>query len=195
MAKKLGLASRDTGPRDFLLRMLPTTSVGAEIGVHKGGFSVQILRIVKPTKLHLIDPWNYEQADEYKDALYGGKSKGGQAEMDKRFDDVRSRFSSHIEAGQVVVHRGYSSDVSKEFPDGYFDWVYIDGNHLYEFVIKDLEQYYEKVKSGGLITGDDYTERGWWKGSVKKAVDEFVSSSPVELIEIRNRQFILRKIS
>ncbi|MDJ0634304.1 MAG: hypothetical protein QNJ34_14035 [Xenococcaceae cyanobacterium MO_188.B29] len=42
--------------RQFLLERLPKNSVGAEIGVHLGDFSEKILEIVKPNKLHLIDP-------------------------------------------------------------------------------------------------------------------------------------------
>jgi hypothetical protein len=51
----------------------------------------------------------------------------------------------------------------------------------------------DKVKVGGFITGDDYTEGGWWEGGVKKAVDEFAKNKTLHLLEIRNRQFIFRK--
>jgi cephalosporin hydroxylase len=71
--------------------------------------------------------------------------------------------------------------------------VYIDGNHVYEFVKSDLELFYRKVKTGGYIAGDDYELGRWWKGGVKRAVDEFLKKMPVELVEIQNYQFILRK--
>ena len=54
-----------------LLRTLPKHLVGAEIGVHLGDFSSQILLVTKSRKLFLIDPWKYERGDEYVDALYG----------------------------------------------------------------------------------------------------------------------------
>ena len=112
--------------------------------------------------------------------------------MDTRYSSVLKRFSQEIEAEQIRVHRGYSTDILQEFPDYYFDWVYIDGNHLYEFVKKDLELSMHKVKVGGFITGDDYVEGGWWKGGVKKAVDEFAKNQPVHLLGIRNGQFIFQ---
>jgi hypothetical protein len=173
--------------------MLPTGSVGAEIGVHKGEFSEQILRSVQPRELHLIDPWKYQSSEEYKDAWYGGKAEAGQAEMDKRYEEVLTRFRRHLRSGRVFVHRGSSSGVCDKFSDDSFDWVYIDGNHLYEFVKNDLELYYHKVRSGGYIAGDDYKIGGWWKSGVKLAVDEFVKNMPVEVVDIRNDQFILRK--
>jgi hypothetical protein len=179
--------------RRFVLEMLPKNSVGAEIGVHQGGFSRQILKVVNPQELHLIDPWKYEESDIYKDARYGGKAKSGQADMDARFEAVRAKFEAEINAGQVIIHRGYSTDELQRFADESLDWVYIDGNHLYEFVKQDLELCFCKIKPGGYITGDDYTEGGWWQGGVKKAVDEFVKKEAIQLVTIRQGQFVLKK--
>jgi len=146
-------------------------------------------------KLHLIDPWKYEQEQIYKNTLYGGALGGSQAHMDKRYQKVVKRFRLEIENGQVVVHRGYSYEVCNDFEDQYFDWIYIDGNHLYEFVKKDLELYYNKVKENGFMMGDDYVTGDWWQGGVKKAVDEFVARGGVTVIQIENKQFTLKRDS
>jgi len=193
ISRKLGLVESRSRSRLFLLNMFPKGSIGAEIGVHKGDFSNQILRIVKPKELHLIDPWEHAKSEEYQEAWYGGKAQNGQEEMDARYEEVLVRFDANIRLGQVIVHRGYSSEVCNDFPDVYFDWIYIDGNHLYEFVKQDLELYYEKVKVSGYITGDNYKEYGWWKGGVRKAVDEFIENKPIGAVVIRGDQFILRK--
>lgn len=193
LARLLGLISSQSNRREFLLKMLPKNSVCAEIGVHKGGFSAQILQTLDPKELHLIDPWKYEESDLYKKSLYGGNAEGGQAEMDDRYQAVRLRFEPDIRSGRVKIHRGYSSNILDEFPDNYFDWVYIDGNHLYEFVQQDLELSFKKTKPGGFITGDDYKEGRWWQRGVKKAVDEFIQEKPVQLVVLRNGQFVLRK--
>jgi hypothetical protein len=103
-------------------------------------------------------------------------------------------FASEINKLQVIIHRASSEEACINFENNYFDWIYIDGNHLYDYVKKDLEYYYPKVKVGGFITGDDYTEGGWWKGGVKKAVDEFVNKGLVKLIRIQNQQFKLQKL-
>ena len=92
----------------------------------------------------------------------------------------------------VHVHRGASSDVLERFPDAYFDWIYIDGNHLYEYVRSDLEIAMRKVKPSGLITGDDYGDGGWWLGGVKHAVDELVARDDMEAVMI-GTQFMLRR--
>lgn len=183
----------DTERRRFLLEMLPTGSVGAEIGVHQGDFSRAILDVVAPAHLHLIDPWRYEPSPTYERALYGGRADNGQAEMDERHAGVVARFDPEIRAGQVTIHRGQSADVLRGMPDETLDWVYIDGNHLYEFVRADLELSLEKSKPGGLVTGDDYREGGWWDSGVKRAVDELAEGGAARLVLIRSGQFVFEK--
>ena len=75
--------------------------------------------------------------------------------MDAIDEGVLSRFAKGVSDETVVVQRQPSETASCEFRDEYFDWVYIDGNHLYGFVKKDLEFYLPKIKRGGYITGDD----------------------------------------
>ncbi len=180
--------------RDFLLQKMPKKSIGAEIGVHKGDFSERILEIVLPKKLHLIDPWKLEQDEIYEKSLYGKKKIVDQNIMDERFQNVKKRFKKEIKNNQVIIERGYSEDILKDIQNEYLDWVYIDGNHLYEFVKKDLELCFLKIKNGGYICGDDYNEGGWWKGGVKKAIDEFVlNNNKIKVIEIKADQFILQK--
>lgn len=179
--------------RQFLLDLLPKKSVGAEIGVLAGNFARQILDSISPKELHLIDPWEHQTSNLYEDAWYGGRAKGGQTDMDELYSNVMKRFKRNMQRGQVKIHRGYSTDVLQQFRDQFFDWIYIDGNHLYEYVKKDLEWSLRKVKVGGYITGDDYAEGGWWKDGVKKAVDEFAGNPAVRLLEIRNDQYIFLK--
>jgi hypothetical protein len=172
---------------------MPKRSVCAEIGVHEGEFSRQILDAVEPRRLHLIDPWKHEEGDRYRQAGYGGLGPGGQAIMNERYRRVQQRFAGEIRAGRMLIHRSPSSAASEHFQDSYFDWVYIDGNHLYEFVRRDLQLYYPKVKTGGFITGDDYGVEGWWENGAQKAVDEFVSRRPGLTLEVKGGQFIIKK--
>lgn len=93
--------------------------------------------------------------------------------------------------GVVHIHREASADAVSAFPDEYFDWVYLDGNHQYDFVKNDLESFCRKTKSNGLIAGDDYGRRNW--PGVTQAVDEFVAEGLCDVVLIKDSQFILRK--
>ena len=176
-----------------LLNLLPKGSVGAEIGVWRGDFSSRLLSVVRPARLHLVDPWKFETSSGYERARYGGAVAKNQAEMDGIYETVLRRFAEEAETGVVLVHRGPSAQIGMQFDDAYFDWVYIDGNHLYEYVKSDLEVFETKVKPGGLLTGDDYGVRGWWEDGVTRAVDEFVAGSICKPVRLR-RQFVLRKV-
>jgi hypothetical protein len=54
------------------------------------------------------------------------------------------------------------------FPDNYFDFVYLDNVHTYEHCAVEIPKYWQSVKPGGMIAGDNYEILG-----VKMAVDEF----------------------
>jgi hypothetical protein len=187
------LRGQPRNSREYVLSKMPKGSVGCEIGVHEGEYSRMMLDVIRPSRLHLIDPWKHEGDAQYQQSYYGGLGPDGQAVMDARYGKVRERFAKELASGQIVIHRGFSTDFVGEFADRYFDWVYIDGNHLYEFVKQDLELYAPKVKPGGYLVGDDYGVEGWWKNGVQKAVDEFAKRTPGVTLEVKGHQFLCRK--
>lgn len=185
--RKLERRLRRNLERRQVLRALPKGGVGAEIGVYKGGMSARLLRRTEPEKLFLIDPWQVNP--EVERGWWG--TEVGQPKLDEIHEGVKRRFAAEIEAGIVEIRRAESAEAGKEFPDAYFDWVYIDGNHTYEYVKADLEIYRKKVKPGGIIAGDDYLKRGWWEYGVKRAVDELVERGDFEPL-LLSSQFVLK---
>jgi len=183
---------REKDPRTCILRRIPKHSVCAEIGVYKGDFSALILER-EPKELHLIDPWKFEPEGTYTSSWYGGTVGKSQANMDDIYISVLGRYRDAISSGIVKVHRNTSAASCAQFPDNYFDWIYIDGNHRYEFVKCDLDMFWTKVKVHGLVAGDDYAEPGWWQDGVTKAVDEAIASGRFEKVLIKNHQFLIRK--
>jgi len=176
----------------LVLSLLPKHGVGAEIGVHKGAFSQRILNVAKPRRLVLIDPWMRASSAEYARSWYGGSSVQ-QEEMEERFQGVMQKFRQHVSRGIVEVVRKNSVDAAPMYEDNFFDFVYIDGDHAYDGVMRDLTLFYEKVKPGGLIVGDDYRFGGWWEGGVVKAFNEFIGQRPVYIVCKFDAQIVLRK--
>ena len=62
------------------------------------------------------------------------------------------------------------------------DFVYIDGNHDYEFVKNDIEIYYAHLKKGGVIGGHDFYN-GFAKthNGVVTAFTQFTVSKTIQL--------------
>ncbi len=183
---------RGKNVRTKVLKQVPKNAICAEIGSWKGDFASKILNETSPAKLFLIDPYKYYP--QYKRGWFGGAS-GSQENMDKVYLGVEKRFQKHIEQNQLEIVREESVKAFERFKDSFFDWIYIDGNHEYEFVLNDLKKYFFKVKPGGLILGDDYGTEGWWKDGVSKAVNEFVKLDKYKIskFEIHKSQFIIQK--
>jgi hypothetical protein len=70
---------------------------------------------------------------------------------------VSDRFAPEITEGTVTLHVGYSTERLVEFPDYYFDWVYIDSVHDYRITAQELAICKKKIRRGGIIAGHDYT--------------------------------------
>src|SRR5437879_1016295 len=129
--------------RNAVLERLPQQSVGAELGIWRGDFSAQLLKRVRPRTLFLIDPWRYEESEAYRGAWYGGRTS--QKSMDHIHARVQARFAREIRHGTVVILRSPSSEAAQTLAVGSLDWVYIDANHLYQFVLNDLWTYSARV--------------------------------------------------
>lgn len=147
--------------RKALLQLIPKNGIVAELGVANGDYTSQILNISTPEKLHLIDIWHSER---YNETL---------------FNNVSTKFSSELSVGQVQIHRKLSTEAVDDFPDDYFDWIYIDTTHCYKGTKAELELYASKIKPGGIIAGHDYTMGNWnslYRYGVMEAVHEFCVS-------------------
>lgn len=173
--------------RDYLLTLIPSNSVCAEIGVWKGEFAEQIVRSVKPKRLYLVDPWKF--FPEYHRRMYGGAVASSQNQMDEIYKDVVKSFARKKE---TLIIRDLSSKASKRIKNGSVDFVYIDGNHSFEYVYEDLGRYYKKLKRGGILAGDDFFWGIKERFPVARAALKFATKNKLHLI-ITGRNFFIRK--
>lgn len=145
---------------------------GVEIGVKQGHFSKHLLSNWDCKKLYLVDPW-------IKDTVKSDTIIYDETHHDHDNDLLICMNNIKPYDNRYEIIRDYSFNAYEKFQDSFFDFVYIDGNHSYDAVKDDLEKWYPKLKTGGLIAGDDYTQVAEenvfdYKFGVKRAVDEFV---------------------
>lgn len=189
--------------REELLPYLPKDAVGAEIGVAEGDFASAILAAAEPRELHLIDPWSHAETgsgllqasmmlDDVREAIENGveldpppPNPMGDAILTKVVD----RFESDP---RVRLHRQYSYKAAPTFEEGYFDFVYIDGNHNYEFVLRDLQDFASRLKPGGLLFGHDFFENDFARKEnygVIEAVLAFLKRSNFRFLMLTSEHF------
>lgn len=134
--------------------------VGAEVGVRRGTNAIVMFRKIPGLKLYCIDPW----VPYLRDTV--DKQEGHLAACKRQL------------AGQnAVFMRMFSTDAAKELEDESLDFVYIDGNHAFDFIMQDLIAWTPKVKKGGIVSGHDYYH--FFQGGVVQAVDAYTMGNNI----------------
>lgn len=152
-----------------LLREIGYTGHGVEVGAGGGWFSDKILSGSDLSRLYSIDPWGRN--------IPGQRNQNGE---EWYLETVKTLIPHGLRS---VILRMLSEEAVKLFQDGSLDFVYIDANHDYFAVKRDISLWFPKVRSGGIFSGHDYCALHW---GVPKAVDEFSAESGLnfELTEL-----------
>jgi predicted O-methyltransferase YrrM len=124
-------SARIVPSRIALLDRLPKNAVVAEVGTEFGKFTEHIVARTQPRELHLIDMnlANFQ----------------------------RDRIREAIDRGIVTFHEGDSSTILATFAPATFDWIYLDADHFYAGIKKDIAAARERVKPEGFLVFNDYT--------------------------------------
>ena len=158
-----------------------SNSMILEIGVHRAEFSKELLKNFNPKKLVLVDPWLSFDDIKYNNSFYGNLDNKGQSMQDNYFAEVSNFFQKEISTGKVEIFRD-SSDNYFLMNKNKFDLIYIDGNHLYDFVKNDILNSLKCLNENGLIVTDDYKLKGWWNDDVTKAVDHCIEQNSLVVL-------------
>jgi len=168
-----------------LCNKLGLTENAVEIGVYHGGFSHHNLLKWKGKHYYMIDAWTFRKNDTASGSISGDKNEPDKASHDKDYqiamDAVREWLPPRSD--RAIVKRMYSEAAVLTFPDGFFDFMYIDAGHEYVNVLRDLRLWWPKLRKGGMVAGDDFADfwdkfpsrknhagRNW---GVKSAVTQF----------------------
>jgi len=138
---------------------------GAEIGVLYGDTSFYLLKELPSLTLFSVDPYV---------AYQDGDRERAQAELNQYEAITRDKLAGFGPRSQMI--KKFSVDAARDIPDRSLDFVFIDANHDYDSVQKDIAAWYPKVRPHGLISGHDYRS---FTG-VTKAVDEFAAANALQ---------------
>lgn len=135
---------------DIVSLLTGSANVGIELGVAKGIYAQRMLESNKFSRFYGVDLYgDFHDTTEYKQAL------NHIGLHDKRYCLLRMTFDDALDL----------------FPDNFFDFIYIDGfAHTGEEGGKTIVEWFNKLKRGGVLAGDDY-HRNW--PLVQWAVNDF----------------------
>ena len=144
----------------------------AEIGVWQGVSTRWLLTCMPFLHMTLVDPFatgGSELNPSWTDSFAGCS----QEQIDKQYDIVKG-IAALFEP-RATIHRMTSVQAAPLVPDGSLDLVFIDGDHSYDGVRKDIAAWKSKVRPGGFLSGHDYKPSGvgHYGQNVGRAVDEF----------------------
>lgn len=134
-----------------LAKSIPEGGRFVEIGTYKGCsfsyFLIEVLNLKKNVECIGVDafPW----------------------------PDVLPAFIENMRPfeGKYWYIHAESSKAAERIEDGTCDVVFIDANHTYEFVKRDIAAWLPKAKAGGIICGHDYNEP--WGGVIQAVGEAF----------------------
>lgn len=114
---------------------------GAEIGVLRGLWSEKMCKSIPNLKMYCIDKWirylDYTDYEDKKLKEYGKIAKG------------------RLKKYNCNIIEKWSMDAVKDFKDESLDFVFIDGNHSFQYVVNDIAEWSKKVRKGGIVSGHD----------------------------------------
>lgn len=143
----------DAGLFKLAVKSAPQTAHFVEIGSWKGRsaacMAVEIINSGKNIQLDCIDTW---QGSEEHQA--GAKAE----DQDVINGTLYEAFERNLQpiAGRYRAIRQASIDAVNLYPDASLDFIFIDAAHDYYSVYEDVSAWFPKVKSGGIVSGDDY---------------------------------------
>lgn len=177
MLKKYNIDSNLQSPvqlpyrRDELARLFKELGymVGAEIGVDRGLYSEELSKQNPGVKLYCIDPWKSYR--KYPEHLV-------QHDLNVNYNNTKKRLVPY----NCEIIRKSSTGALKDFGPESLDFVYIDGNHEYDYIKEDLIGWTKVVKKGYIISGHDYKSVKKELKGVTRALDEYIKEHNISML-------------
>lgn len=141
MTKIEGFKRRDLARKFKDLNLIE----GVEIGVRTGKYSKVLCDENKDLHLYSVDPYIMGYEDVRAQQI-------GMEKQERFYQEAKKMLSPY----NCELIRKESLDAVKDFEYESLDFVYIDGNHQFDYVMCDIIEWAKRVKKGGIVAGHDY---------------------------------------
>ena len=152
-----------------------------EVGVAYGFHAEAFLESLPDARYTGIDPYvtSYDPGDPFAGDVAFLMESDGQESMDRLYDAVKDRLQRFGSRAQLLRHA--SADAADLVRDESQDLIFVDGDHRLEAITTDLRVWWPKLRSGGVLLGDDFD----WP-EVEEAVTRFSEDMEILPLIIRH---------
>lgn len=191
MQARLELAIAGLASRKEIVKVAQAENMttGAELGVQVGEFaSWNLQHWPSNQRYYMIDVWAPQE--NYNDLA--------NVEIDQHNANYeRAIAATNAWKSKRDVKRMLTTDAAQQIANESVDFIYVDARHDYCGVKEDLENYWSKVRPGGIMAGHDFytaneqpdPNQDWslcldgsrHEGAVRGAVEEFFRSKNVRV--------------
>lgn len=162
--------------------------VYVEIGVLYGGSIIEQMKDSQECFFIGIDAFNGYYGEEY--------DKYRNINLKNHLEIVESNINENNPNNhKYKLLKGYSQDMIEDFRNlnVKIDLLFIDGDHSYNGVINDFNNYFEFLNKDGFIIFDNYNDNCWIE--VKTAVDEIIEKNKdIKLIKKIGHCCVIQKL-
>ena len=148
----------------FLAERAQDAKIIFEIGSYEGRSARALAdNSSDDTKIYCIDPWDAPIFWTNNDMFVTNESTFGM---------FQCNMYDHLKTRKVIPITKRYNDWT---PIGMADFIFIDGDHSYEYIKHDILKSLQYLKTGGILAGHDNN----WPG-VEKAINELLTDYPVK---------------
>jgi SAM-dependent methyltransferase len=133
--------------QELCKKVLPENGMIADVGCWTGLSSVVLGFLAREYKGHV------KAIDWFQGSVGTGLDAAAQT---TNVHEVCKAVMRYFDLNDTVeVIKSDSAAAASLYPDETFDFVFIDGDHRYLKVLKDIDAWWPKVKQGGILSGHD----------------------------------------
>lgn len=139
---------------------------GAEIGVAEGHYSETLCKAIPDLELLCVDPWH----------RYSGNPRAHSKEHQEfSLNETKRKLVGY----NAKLIQDFSMNAVRDVKDNSLDFCYIDGHHGFDWAMCDIIEWSKKVRSGGIVAGDDYYHFKW--AGVVEAVQAYTQAHQIAI--------------
>jgi hypothetical protein len=162
-----------------LLKKLPKNFKYLEIGSYEGNSALYVSTNFLNSNVTCVDLW--QDVEEYKG---------------KDFNIIEKNFDLNLKGLSNINKIKSTSDDFFIKNTIMYDFIYIDGNHKFDYVLRDCENAWRFLNDDGFLVCDDYI---WdYYKDIKLnpcfAVNKFLEKNKVKILLVSNSQIFFQKI-